>query len=115
MGSIYGLVGNDPSLYEDTKIYPSAVYAAVKGGIVNFTRFAAARYGTYNIRLNTICPGGIEDRQDPKFISNYSKRVPMGRMGKPEDLVGAAVFLLSEASQYVTGSTLVVDGGWTAI
>jgi len=115
-GSIYGSLAPDFSIYDDTNITPSpAVYSAIKSGIVGFTRYVAAYYGKYGVRANVVCPGGIENNQSDIFKNNYSKKTPLGRMGKPEDIVGIIILLSSDASSYITGSCLFVDGGWSAI
>lgn len=114
-GSIYGVVGNNFNIYEGTNLNPPAGYAAIKGGIVNLDRYLASYFGKDNVRVNTICPGGIFDNQDPKFVKNYEKNTLLKRMGRPEDIAGAVLFLASDASTYITGTTLMVDGGWTAI
>ena len=115
LGSIYGVVANQPGLYDGTKIEAVGAYAAIKAGVINYSKFLAAFYGQYGIRVNALCPGGIEDSQDSKFVENYSSRVPLKRMGRPQEAAAAAVFLASDASSYITGSTLMVDGGWTAV
>jgi NAD(P)-dependent dehydrogenase (short-subunit alcohol dehydrogenase family) len=115
IASIYGVVGQDPGMYEETKINPPAAYSAIKGGMVNFTRFLAARWGVRNIRVNCVSPGGIFDNQDPRFVARYEKRVPLRRMGKPDDISPVVSFLLSDASRYITGQNIIVDGGWTCI
>ncbi len=115
IASIYGVVGNDFSVYEGTSMTSAAAYSAIKGGIINFTRFLASYYGKRGIRVNTVSPGGIFDHQNPIFVANYNKKVPMGRMGKPDDIAPSVAFLLSEKSQYITGHNLIVDGGWCAI
>lgn len=115
MGSIYGVVGNDFTVYEGTDMTAAMAYAAVKGGIVNLTRYLASYFGKYNVRVNTICPGGIFDHQDPVFVKNYESRTPLKRMGEPEEIASAVLFLAAEAASYITGATLMVDGGWTAI
>lgn len=115
IGSIYGVVGNDSSLYEGLDINSSPIYSAIKGGVTNFSRYLAARYGKFGIRVNTLSPGGIFDNQNKEFVSRYSHKVPLGRMAQPEEIASAALFLASDASSYVTGATLLVDGGWTAI
>lgn len=115
IASIYGVVGNDFSVYEGTSMTSAAAYSAIKGGIINFTRFLASYYGKRGIRVNTVSPGGIFDHQNPIFVDNYNKKVPMGRMGNPEDIAPSVAFLLSEKSQYITGHNLIVDGGWCAI
>jgi NAD(P)-dependent dehydrogenase (short-subunit alcohol dehydrogenase family) len=115
MASIYGVVGNDFTLYEGTAIRTVPAYTAIKGGLINLTRYLASAYGAYNIRVNCVSPGGIFDHQDPKFVQAYEHKVPMKRMGKPEDIAPPVSFLLSEEAQYITGQNLIVDGGWTAI
>ncbi|MCP2043676.1 SDR family oxidoreductase [Pontibacter sp. HSC-36F09] len=115
IASIYGVVGNDFTIYEDTAINPPAAYSAIKGGLVNFTRYLASLYGKHNVRVNCVSPGGIFDRQPETFVSAYEKKVPMKRMGNPDDIAPAVSFLLSEEAKYITGQNLVVDGGWTAI
>lgn len=114
-GSIYGIVGSDLSIYEKTKMLTPMPYAAIKGGIVNVDRYLAAYFGKYNIRINTICPGGVWDNQNPIFVNNYSKKVPMGRLALAEEIATTTLFLASDAASYITGATIMVDGGWTAI
>ena len=113
-GSIYGVVSPDFSLYEGTDSTSPMAYAAIKGGVVNLTRYLAAYFGKYNIRVNTICPGGIFNNQDKKFVKNYEYRAPLARMGTPQEVASTALFLASDASSYITGATIMVDGGWTS-
>lgn len=119
IGSIYGMVGNDQAIY-DKSIYPGATevnydyYCFQKGGLINFTRYLAALLGKHHIRVNTLSPGGIEWGQSKKFVRTYSKRTPLGRMMKPQEVCGSLVFLLSDDASYITGHNLVVDGGWTS-
>lgn len=112
--SIYGLVGPDFSIYENTAMTCPPVYPLVKGGIVAMTKYFATYFAEYNVRVNCICPGGIFNNQDEKFVKKYIEKVPMGRMGRPDDIAGAAVFLASDESSYITGHCLTIDGGWTA-
>lgn len=116
IGSIYGVVGPDFSVYDGTTMTSAGAYAPIKGGVVQLTRYLATYYGPHGVRVNTISPGGIEDKkqQAAAFIQNYSNRTPLGRMGRPDDIAPAAVFLLSDAAGYITGQNLLVDGGWTA-
>ena len=114
-GSIYGVVGANFNIYEGTEMTSAFAYAAIKGGIVNLSRYLASYFGSFNIRVNTICPGGIFDNQDEVFIKAYSKQTPLKRMGKPEEIAPVVLFLASEAASYVTGATIMVDGGWTAV
>jgi len=115
VASIYGIVGPDFSVYEGTEMTMPAAYSAIKGGLVNLTQYLASYYGKLGIRVNTISPGGIFDNQPESFLNNYNKKVPLKRMGTPKDIAPAAVYLLSDASSYVTGHNLIIDGGWTAI
>lgn len=115
MSSIYGLVGPDFAVYEGTEMTMPAAYSAIKGGLNNFTRYLASYYGTYQVRVNTVSPGGIFDNQPESFVNNYNKKVPMKRMGTPKDIVSAVCFLITDDSSYITGHNLVVDGGWCAI
>ena len=121
-GSIYGLVGQNMSIYKNTKISDNMNYSIIKGGIINFSRQLASYYGSYNIRVNSICPGGIVghakglgEKQDKTFLNNYKKNCPMKRLGSPEEVASSTLFLASDASSYITGTTFIVDGGWTAI
>ena len=113
--SIYGVVGNDLTIYENTNINTAAAYSAIKGGIINFSRYLASYFGRQGVRVNCVSPGGIFDHQDETFVKNYEKRVPLGRMGTPDDIAPSVSFLLSEDAKYITGQNLIVDGGWTAI
>ena len=115
ISSIYGVVANDPSLYEGTDMKQPPDYTFVKGGMINFTRYVANYFGRRGVRANCICPGGYGAEQPRPFVENYTRRCPLGRMMDNEDIKGAVVFLASDASQYVTGATLMVDGGWTAL
>jgi len=115
MASIYGMVGPDFGVYEGTAMTMPAAYAAIKGGLINLTRYLAAYYGPFNIRVNAISPGGIFDNQPETFVANYTRKVPLRRMGKPADITNAVHYLIADESSYITGHNLVVDGGWTAI
>lgn len=115
MASIYGVVGPDFSVYENTEMTMPAAYAAIKGGVINFTRYLCSYYGKYNIRVNCISPGGIYNKQPETFVRNYERKVPMNRMGKASDIAPAVCFLLSNDSSYITGQNIIIDGGWTSI
>ncbi|QTL99729.1 SDR family oxidoreductase [Iocasia frigidifontis] len=133
ISSIYGIVGNDQRIYrgsnldkcyldnesinsddEEEQIYSHPVYPAAKGGVIALTKYLAAYYGKYNVRVNAISPGGVSyPEESESFIKNYSDRTPLGRKARPDEINGAIIFLSSRASSYVTGHNLVVDGGWT--
>jgi NAD(P)-dependent dehydrogenase (short-subunit alcohol dehydrogenase family) len=115
MSSIYGLIGPDFAIYEGTEMTMPAAYSAIKGGINNLTRYLASYYGKFQIRVNTISPGGIFDNQSKVFVEKYNNKVPLKRMGNPSDIVYAAGYLLSDESSYLTGHNLVIDGGWSII
>ena len=115
IASIYGVVGNDFTLYEEYGGTSPAAYSAIKGGIINFTRYLASYYGRKGIRVNCVSPGGIFDNQHPSFVTRYESKVPMGRLGNPDDIAPPVSFLLSDEAKYITGQNLIVDGGWTSI
>lgn len=112
IGSIYGMVGPDLGLYEGTKMGNPAAYAASKGGLLQFTRWLATVMAP-KVRANMITPGGVERGQNETFKERYLKRTPFGRMATEEDFKGAAAYLASDLSAYVTGQNIAVDGGWT--
>jgi len=112
--SIYGVVAPDFSIYQGTTMTMPVEYAAIKSGVIGVTQYLATYYGDFNVRANVISPGGIFDGQPEQFVEKYSQKTPLGRMGKPDEIIGAVVFLASNASSYVTGQNLLVDGGWTA-
>jgi NAD(P)-dependent dehydrogenase (short-subunit alcohol dehydrogenase family) len=121
VGSIYGMVSPVQDIYayrrERTGIpfVKPVAYSAAKSGIYNLTRYCATYWGRHGIRVNTLTPSGVErDTQDDTFKANYTARIPIGRMARADEFDGAIVFLISDASTYMTGANLVVDGGWTA-
>lgn len=121
VGSTYSLVGPNPDLYSDdrkgqavSKTKPPD-YVATKSAIPNFTRYIATSYADAGIRANCIVPHGVDDGDhDSCFLERFAELSPMGRMCRPEELRGPFIFLASEASSYMTGSSLTIDGGWTA-
>lgn len=117
--SIYGILGADKRIYEGShylgrEINTPAVYAASKAGLLGLTRYLATHWAEHNIRVNAITPGGVSSGQNDEFRSRYSARVPMGRMADSDEMVSTLLFLASEASSYVTGQNIVVDGGLSA-
>jgi len=115
ISSIYGMIGPDFSVYNGTGMTMPAAYSAIKGGVINFTKYLASYYGPYGVRVNCISPGGVFNNQPEPFVISYSKKVPLKRMALPIDISPSVSFLLSDDSSYITGHNLVIDGGWTAI
>ena len=117
--SIYGLLGLDSRIYDGssymgTSINTPAVYSASKAAVIGLTKYLATYWADKNIRVNCIIPGGAESGQNDIFKEKYSNRVPLGRMAQPEEIVGALLYLASNASSYVTGQNIIVDGGLSA-
>lgn len=113
--SIYGFKAPDFSLYENTTMTMPAAYAAIKGGVINFTKYLASYYGKHNIRVNCISPGGVYDAQPAVFVKRYIQKTPLARMASQDDIAGGALYLASDAAKYVTGHNLVIDGGLSII
>jgi NAD(P)-dependent dehydrogenase (short-subunit alcohol dehydrogenase family) len=114
LGSIYGTRAPDFSVYEGLDMTSPVEYAAIKGGIINLTRYLASYLGREGVRANVVSPGGVFDDQPEPFVERYEARTLLGRMAEPDDVAGAVAYLASDAAAYVTGQNLVVDGGWTA-
>lgn len=122
VASIYGITGADQRLYDgveniynpNEKFSSPVSYAVSKAAVVNLTRYLASYYREKNIRVNCLTPGGVFDNHDEKFNNNYSKRTLLGRMANKDEYNGTILYLVSEASSYMTGNNIVVDGGWTA-
>jgi NAD(P)-dependent dehydrogenase (short-subunit alcohol dehydrogenase family) len=118
IASIYGVVAPDHRIYEGAlykgrHINTPLVYSTSKGAVISLTRYLAVYLARYNIRVNSVTPGGIYSGQDDTFFKKYSARCPLGRMAEPEEIFHSVQFLASDASSYITGHNLIVDGGWT--
>jgi 2-deoxy-D-gluconate 3-dehydrogenase len=117
LASMYGMVGPDQRLYQEEEKPPQfkpVYYSVTKAGILGLTRYLAAYYAGKNIRVNALTPGGVFNDHDEAFLERYASRSIIGRMAEKDELNGAILFLASDASSYMTGANLVVDGGWTA-
>ena len=114
IGSVYGVVACDQRIYGNSKINSSIAYATTKSGLINFTRYLASYWQGKNIRVNCLSPGGVFNNQPEEFLNNYIHKTMLKRMAEPEDLSNALLYLVSDASKWVTGTNMMVDGGWTA-
>lgn len=116
--SMYGMVSPYPEVYRAPMTKNPIEYGVGKAGIIQMTRYLAVSWGKENVRCNCISPGPfpnlIVQRDNPEFVEHLAQKSPMGRIGKPDEIAGAVAFLLSDASSYITGQNLIVDGGWTS-
>ena len=117
IASMYGIAAPDQRLYQRQGQPPKfkpAYYTVTKAGILGLTKYLATYYAKKNIRVNALTPGGVYNGHDDEFLQSYAARSVMGRMAEKDEMNGALLFLASDASQYMTGANLIVDGGWTA-
>ena len=119
MCSIYGLLSPRPDIYDYKNVdgkewYKPSLYSISKAALLNLTRYLAVYWAKKKVRVNCLTPSGVFNNQDEKFLHNYEKNIPIGRMANVEELDGAIIYLMSDASTYYTGSNLIIDGGWTA-
>lgn len=112
IGSIYGVVPPDKKIYGDSGRNSSEIYGATKAGVIQMTKYWAGYLGEYNIKVNSISPGGIFANQKQFFLDNYTKKVPFKRMAEVDDFFGIICFLSSDDSNYITGQNIAVDGGF---
>lgn len=119
ISSTYGVLSPDQTIYEYRRndcetFYKPVAYSVSKSSLMNLTRYLATYWAPSNVRVNTLTLGGVFNGQDERFLENYERRVPLGRMAREDEYSGALIFLISEASSYMTGSNMIIDGGWTA-
>jgi NAD(P)-dependent dehydrogenase (short-subunit alcohol dehydrogenase family) len=122
LSSIYGMVAQDGNLYKNTNINENMTYGVIKSSVIHFTKQLASHYGKNNIRVNNIIVGGIrghikgsKKKQDLKFLKKFKLKIPLGRIGEAKEIAPSVVFLASSASSYITGSNILVDGGYTIL
>jgi NAD(P)-dependent dehydrogenase (short-subunit alcohol dehydrogenase family) len=115
VSSIQALKAPDFSIYSGTEMTSPAAYTPIKAGVLMYSKYLASYYGHRNVRVNAVCPGGVFNNQPESFLVRYNKKTLLGRMATPEEVARPIVFLLTDASSYITGTALTVDGGWTAI
>lgn len=114
LASTYGVVSSNPALYADNSMGNPIAYTASKGGVIALTKYLGAYWGKHNVRVNCVTPHGVFNQQEERFIERFSSMSPLGRMSDAEEVIGAIIYLLSDASSYATGSNVLVEGGWTA-
>ncbi len=115
LSSIYGVVAPDFSIYEGTGKTSPAAYSAIKGGVIAYSKYLASYFRNSGVRVNVVCPGGVYNRQSPRFLKQYARKTLVGRMARPEEIAWPVVFLASEEASYITGAVLMADGGWTTV
>jgi 3-oxoacyl-[acyl-carrier protein] reductase len=114
IGSIYGVVSSDPQIYGSSGRNNSEVYSATKAGVIQLTKYLAVHLAPFNITVNSLSPGGVFNDQSSDFVVQYEKKVPLGKMAHPRDLIGSLEHLVSDNARYITGQNIIVDGGFSA-
>lgn len=114
LASTYGVVSSNPALYADNSMGNPLAYTASKGGVIALTKYLAAYWGEHNVRVNCVTPHGVYNQQEERFVERFSSMSPLQRMSEVEEVVGAIIYLIADASSYTTGANLLVEGGWTA-
>jgi NAD(P)-dependent dehydrogenase (short-subunit alcohol dehydrogenase family) len=122
LSSIYGILAQNLEIYKNTNMKENMNYSIIKGGINSFAKQLASYYGGSGIRVNSVCPGAIEghvkgskSKQSKNFIKNYSRNCPLKRLGKADEVASSVLFLASNASSYITGTSFLIDGGWSIV
>ncbi len=114
LASTYGVVSSNPSLYQDNSLASPIAYSASKGGVIMLTKYLACYWGERGVRVNCLTPHGVWNHHEESFEKRFNTMTPLHRMMQPEEIVGPTLFLASDASSYMNGTNLIVDGGWTA-
>lgn len=114
LASTYGVVSSNPALYEDNSLASPIAYSASKGGVIMLTKYLASYWGSRGVRVNSLTPHGVWNNHEEAFEKRFSAMTPINRMMQPDEIVGPMLFLASDASSYMNGANLIVDGGWTA-
>jgi NAD(P)-dependent dehydrogenase (short-subunit alcohol dehydrogenase family) len=114
LASTYGIVSSNPDLYEDNNLGNPIAYSASKGAVIMLTKYLGAHWAERGVRVNCVTPHGVSNGQEPRFVQRFSRKSPMRRLMTAEEVVGAVLFLASDASSYATASNVMIDGGWTA-
>jgi NAD(P)-dependent dehydrogenase (short-subunit alcohol dehydrogenase family) len=114
LASTYGVVSSNPDLYAGNSLGNPIAYSASKGGVILLTKYLGAYWAERGVRVNCVTPHGVENGHEPDFVERFAAKSPMRRLMRPEEVVGAVLFLASDASSYATGSNVLVEGGWTA-